>query len=240
MQKSNQIMLIMAGTFAGIGVLTMLIMTWFQWRMSSRLAGIAAAWPAAPGLTQGSTVSELAAGDSSRVQGGSVAQPELRLLPAIEQLKKRIHGLEQGARAGLASGEGARSSGGNGAPSDSDLEAGSVDLATMDGPARVAALLREARARLNADDTPAALACLDKVLALAPNHGEALVKKGAALERLHRLNEAIECYDRAIAADGAMTIAYLHKGGLCKRLERFKEALECYEEALRRHDGCSG
>ncbi len=74
------------------------------------------------------------------------------------------------------------------------------------------------------------------MLALDPNHTEALVKKGAALERLHKLNEAIECYDRAIAVDGSMTTAYLYKGGLYNRLERFKEALQCYEKALRTHD----
>jgi len=77
-------------------------------------------------------------------------------------------------------------------------------------------------------------------LALSPNHPEALVKKGTALERLKKLNEAFECYDRAIAADGSMTIAYLHKGGLCSRLERFKEALDCYEKALRTHNDWDG
>ena len=62
-----------------------------------------------------------------------------------------------------------------------------------------------------------------------------LVKKGAVLERMHRLNEAFECYDRAIALNDSLTIAYLHKGGLCNRLERFKEALDCYEKALSTH-----
>jgi tetratricopeptide (TPR) repeat protein len=66
-----------------------------------------------------------------------------------------------------------------------------------------------------------------------PNNTEALVKKGAALEKLRKLDEAIVCYDQAIAADSSMTIAYLQKGGLCNRLERFSEAMECYEQALR-------
>ena len=88
---------------------------------------------------------------------------------------------------------------------------------------------------LKQNDWPAALQCFDEVLALEPNHGEALVRKGAALEHMKKLSEAFECYDRAIAADESMTIAYLHKGGLCSRLERFKEALECYEKALRTH-----
>ena len=109
-----------------------------------------------------------------------------------------------------------------------------------DEHARIAELLSQAHSMLDVDNPEAALACFDEVLALEPDHSEALVKKGAALERLHKLNEAIECYDRAIAVDDTMTIAYLHKGGLCNRLERFKEALECYEKALRTHDQLGG
>jgi tetratricopeptide (TPR) repeat protein len=59
-----------------------------------------------------------------------------------------------------------------------------------------------------------------------------LLKKGAALEKLNKLNEAIECYDHAIAADSSVTIAYLYKGGVYNRMERFDEALNCYEQAL--------
>jgi tetratricopeptide (TPR) repeat protein len=70
-------------------------------------------------------------------------------------------------------------------------------------------------------------------LGLEPEHAEALVKKGGALEKLGRTDEAIACYDRAIAADETLTIAHLHKGGLFNRLARYDEALECYEQALR-------
>ena len=59
------------------------------------------------------------------------------------------------------------------------------------------------------------------------------MKKGAALERLRKLDEAIVCYDRAIAADASLTVAHLYKAGLLNRMERFNEALECYEKALR-------
>ena len=49
-QRSNKVMLIVAGTFAGIGFLTLLIMTWFQWRMSKGLAEISAALPVGTGV----------------------------------------------------------------------------------------------------------------------------------------------------------------------------------------------
>jgi tetratricopeptide (TPR) repeat protein len=114
---------------------------------------------------------------------------------------------------------------------------GVVDPEALGGDlqARIAARLEQGQSLLKQNDWEAAVHCFDEVLALAPSHSEALVKKGAALERLKKLNEAFECYDRAIAADESMTVAYLHKGGLCSRLERFKEALECYEKALRTH-----
>jgi len=71
------------------------------------------------------------------------------------------------------------------------------------------------------------------VLTLDPRNTEAFVKKGAALEKLKRLEDAVVCYDRAIAVDESMTLAYLYKGGVYNQLERFGEALQCYEKALR-------
>ena len=78
-----------------------------------------------------------------------------------------------------------------------------------------------------------ALECFEVALGLEPEHAEALVKKGGALEKLGRTDEAIACYDHAIAADETLTIAHLHKGGLFNRLARYDEALRCYEQALR-------
>ena len=207
------------------------------------LTRISAAWPAALGLGPGSAFPALDPGDSHLVSGRPVEQSNLRLLAAIQQLEKHIRGLGQGARAELKSFEGTSPSGGNGecaAPSNRDSGAKSAELAGTYEPARIAELLSQAHCMLDVDNPEAALVCFDKVLALEPDHSEALVKKGAALERLHKLNEAIECYDRAITVDATMTIAYLHKGGLCNRLERYKDALECYEKALRTHDQWGG
>ena len=85
---------------------------------------------------------------------------------------------------------------------------------------------------LKLDKTEDALRCLDEILVLDPGNADALVKKGAALERLQRINAAIECYDRAIAQDSSMVIAYLCKAGVFNRMERYSEALACYEQAL--------
>jgi tetratricopeptide (TPR) repeat protein len=217
-QRSNKVLLLVVGSFAALGFLTLLIIACLQWRASKGLAEISAALPTAMGLGTSSVVAAL----------GPAVQSNLRLLGAMEQLDQRIHKFERGI-----------SPGGNGDLA-RGLSCGSAatgsELSQADEHDRISLLLNQAQSLMNSDNPDAALACLDGVLSLDPNHTEALVKKGVALERLHKLNEALECYDRAIAVDGSMTLAYLHKGGLCNRLERFKEALECYEKALRTQD----
>ncbi len=228
LQRSNKAMLIVAGTFAAISLLAMLIITWFQWRTSNSLADISTALPLNRGLGPTAELAALGAGDWRLALGDRAEQSNSRLLDALEQLDKRIHEFKRTI-----------CSNANGEPAAAPDRA---SAATASGPspanerARISELLNQARSMMNLQNVEAAVACLDEVLALEPNHADALVQKGAALERLHKLNEAIECYDRAIAADGAMTIAHLHKGGLYNRLERFKEALQCYEKALRTHE----
>src|SRR5207247_9265364 len=72
----------------------------------------------------------------------------------------------------------------------------------------IALLLGKGQSLLHLDQTEEAIACFNEVLALDPQHTEALVKKGTALEKIKRLEDAIECYDRAIAVDDSMTLAY--------------------------------
>ena len=91
MQRSNKVMLIVAGTFAAMGFLTMLIMTFFQWRMSKGLAQISAALPTALGLGAGSAAAALALAN----------QPELRLFGAIEQPGTHMPALEQSSHPAL-------------------------------------------------------------------------------------------------------------------------------------------
>src|SRR5208282_2344667 len=59
MQQSNKLMRVVVGTFAAMGFLTLLMMSYFQWRMSKGLAEISAAVPAALGLGAGSAAGAL-------------------------------------------------------------------------------------------------------------------------------------------------------------------------------------
>jgi hypothetical protein len=237
MQSSNRVMLIVAGVFAAIGLLAMLLMAYFQWRTVNRLAEIAAMLPA-PGnhvLGPGPAFAALSRGDAQVVSIGPAEQPDQKLLGALERLEKRIHELEHTTHpplnetAAVNHDSKAASPQTNGDPAESN---GIGTEASADG-ARITLLLGRGQSLLNMDNAEEALGCFDEVLKLDGNNTEALVKKGTALERLRKMDEAIDCYDRAIAADRSMTIAYLYKGGLFNRMERFTEALECYEQALR-------
>jgi len=229
MQSSNRVLLVLAGTFASVGFVAMLLMTFFQWRTVNRLAQLPAAW----------TRKELMEGESPSVTVGPAEQSSLRLLNAVEQLEKRLLQIEHSTRTSLSQsasaggeGQGAVLPSTNGGaqepgPQGSPSPGGSPDSD------KVMLLLGKGQSMLNLDDVQAAISCFDEVLTIEPHNAEAWVRKGTALERLQQLDAAIECYDRAIQADQTLTIAYLHKGGLFNRLERFNEALECYEKALR-------
>jgi hypothetical protein len=85
MQRSNKIMLIAVGTFAAMGFLTMLILTYFQWRMSKGLAEISAALPTALGLGPVTAAAAIAPAEEAN----------LPLLGALEQLEKHTRELER-------------------------------------------------------------------------------------------------------------------------------------------------
>ena len=98
MQSTNKVILIVVGTFAAMSFLTMLIMTYFQWRMSKGLAEISVALPAALGLGTGSAAGALALAN----------QPELRLFGAMEASEDHPRELEPGSHPALGRREGTR------------------------------------------------------------------------------------------------------------------------------------
>jgi tetratricopeptide (TPR) repeat protein len=101
-----------------------------------------------------------------------------------------------------------------------------------DQAAWIAVLLNKARTLLAANKPLDAIACYDEILKLNRCEPDALVQRGAALERLNRFEEAIECYDRAIKYTDKITLAYLHKAAACNRAGRYQDAVECFEQAL--------
>ena len=239
MQSSNRVMLIVAGSFACVGFLVMLIGAYFQWRTAQSLTGLSGLMPAARALGASPSFPALGLGEGSVVSVGPAENSNARLLGAVEQLEKRIHELEHTAHIPLKEGnpnsETPASIPGQAMGHESNGASTYPQVEPSEGGARamVEVLLGKGIAMLNLDQPEAALECFDKVLAADPQNAEALVRKGIALERLQMLNEAVQCYDRAISINSSLTIAYLHKGGLFNRMERYDEALACYEQALR-------
>jgi tetratricopeptide (TPR) repeat protein len=227
-QSSNRTMLFVA-LFAALGLLALLFLAYFQWRLINRPAEAPASSPATPALASASPAAPLAARDAPEVSLGAVEQSSQRLLAALEQLEKRINQLEHTPDPPPPK-----------SPSRPQAAPAPPPAVIAPDDVRIAMFLGKGQSLLNLEQPEEALACFDHVLALDPNHAEALVKKGAALERLRMLDEAVACYDQAIAADRSMTMAYLYKGGLLNRTERFSEALECYEQALRTQEKGGG
>jgi tetratricopeptide (TPR) repeat protein len=228
MQSSNRNMLYVAGAFACIGCIAMLLMGYYQWRTVNRLAELSVGIPAgAMALGGVRQIAAIGPGSTHELTTPPPMHSNPQLLETIRRLEERVHELEHSSPLPLTNGSPSRE--GNGVTHVSD-EPGTPAVAEVKS---VSLLLGKGQSLLNLDKAEEALACFEEALALEPNNADALVKKGSALERLRKLNEAIECYDRAIEADQSMTIAYLYKGGLFNRMERFGEALECYEKALK-------
>ena len=215
-QKTQQLILILGGTFGAIGLVVLMFMAYLQWRVVSRLVELGSRRPADFPLDPGRI-------SPSLVAGAGVEQSNARLFSMVDHLEQRILELKQATRAPLGEtiSSPARESNGNGAPKTSN-----------DRDECIANLIEEGQLLLAANEPQKAMECFEVALGLHPKHAEALVKKGGALEKLGRLDEASACYDQAIETDGGLTIAYLHKGGLFNRLSRYDEALQCYERAL--------
>jgi tetratricopeptide (TPR) repeat protein len=240
MQSSNRALLTLAGTFAGVGFLAMLLSSIFQWRTVNKLAHMPHSFPT-PALGAPPGLKELGANDQV-VSVGPAEASSLRLLTAVERLDQRLNQLEHSTRPSLpqgSAGNGAQQVGSSSAENGVSLrpvaaaEPGSSDPAEGQQNQHVLSLLGKGQSMLSLDDPHGAISCFEEALQLDPQNAEAWVRKGTALERLQQLDQAIECYDRALQGDPSLTVAYLHKGGLFNRMERFSEALECYEKALR-------
>lgn len=227
MQGTNRLLLIMAGSFAVIGFIAMVLTAYLQWRAVNRLAEFTAsvAGVGRPALASPGGVDLQLAGSQTTRQANE------RLVGALNRLEERIHELEHHSQIPLPD-KSPVAEVEAGAPDEGQTRATAAN-GSENGPPHIALLLAKGQSLLSLDKSSEALACYDEILALEPDHREALVKKGMALEQLRRIDEALGCYDRAIATDASLTIAYLQKGGLYNRLERYDEALQCYEQALR-------
>jgi tetratricopeptide (TPR) repeat protein len=221
-QRSNRTVLWVAVGFGAIGLLAMLFMPLVQLRTINRIAEVA---------NQRSTTppnAGLLTADAEPLPGETVALSNQRLMTVIERMEKRIFELENTTVHPLPAAATVDVKTTNG----SHPTPVTATTATTDQAALITVLLGKGKFLVSTNKAREAVSCYDEILKLDPNHAEALVKKGAALERLKQDDAAIRCYDRAIEVNQKMTLAYLSKAGVCNRLGRYDEAMECYEQAL--------
>ena len=229
-QRTNRLMLALLGVFAVVGLAAALFTIYFQSRAVGRLADISTALSTTRGMGFPGA-GAISLGEHEVLSSGAVEQSNSRLVGLVKHLEKRIAELEHTTTTLPLKEPAQATNGHSNTPTHPEL---ALDPTAVEGekPSQIAKLLTHGQSLLSNDRAEEAIASFDEVLALDPNHAEALVKKGTALEKLRQPQEALEYYDRAIAVDGTLTIAYLHKGGLCSRLEKYGEAMECYERAL--------
>jgi tetratricopeptide (TPR) repeat protein len=250
LRDSNRTFLMVAGLFAGLSFLGIVLAAAILARAINRFSEVAMSIPTAQGLGRGPEPVAIGAGEL-RAAPAPFDQANARFGEAMARLEKRIKELEVSNQTGLIAGSPAPpGEGDRGVPANSPAGAGHAPevprVAHADGTppdensarsgesrSEASVLLGKGQALLNLGQVDAAIECFDKAIALEPTNADAFVKKGMAMERLQRMEEAIENYNCAIAVNSSLTLAYLYKGAVCNRLQRFREALECYEKALK-------
>jgi tetratricopeptide (TPR) repeat protein len=173
MQSSNKVMLIVAGSFAALGLAAMLFMAYFQWRTVNRLAEISLALAGPHALGPGHTMSALGMGDAHVLAGGSPEQSNARLLGAIDRLEQRIRELEHTSHP-LVNDAAAAIQDAN--PSAHPSNGGPKPDATGDSTpsseaALISFLLGKGQSLLNLDKAEEALECFEEILALRAETG---------------------------------------------------------------------
>jgi tetratricopeptide (TPR) repeat protein len=208
-ENANQLMLKVVGIISVLACVAVILSGWVQMRAVAKLTDISHQLEMLPGLAASTGVRQIGTGEV--VHPTPVVQTSTdNLSENIDRLQRRIDELEHTANGNITNGHKELPSAGS----------------------RVVSVIAKGQAHLIADQPEQALACFDEAITLDPRHTEAWLKKGAALEKLQRIDEAIAAYDKAIEVDQSTATAYLFKAGVFNRQKRYAEALQCYEKAL--------
>ncbi len=225
-RTANENLLLIGGGIVGLGLVALILTSFYQSRGMNRLAEVANGFQNDRALIAGTLSAGFDAPDRLMIGGGgSPGAGNQALLTTIGRLERRVQELEHTAHPVLTVDDATQSNG---------RESNQRNGASGHPPAdHLAVLMSKGHVLLSLGKADEALTCFDEAIAASPNLAEAHLKKGMALERLKRADDAIKSYDRALALNKALTQAYLSKGGIYNQQERYNEALECYEQALR-------
>ncbi len=102
---------------------------------------------------------------------------------------------------------------------------------------RSVALFRRASVLGDRRQYEAAIADLDQLVTLQPNHALAFNRRGHSKAELNRHDQAIADFDKAIAIDPGLARAYNGRGNAHRAKGEFDRALVDYAEAMQREPG---
>ena len=100
--------------------------------------------------------------------------------------------------------------------------------------ARIAEALTRAMAHVQAGQLPQAMAAYDEVLALVPDHPDALLNRGVILRRAGKRDEAVAAYLRAIAVAPDRSGVWINAANALADLNRLAEARAALDAGLAR------
>ncbi|PYJ08934.1 MAG: hypothetical protein DME25_00080 [Verrucomicrobia bacterium] len=229
MQSSNRLMVVVAGTVAGVGFIAMLLMAYFQWRLVNRLGITSAALPPTRlALGPGSLVGGPGAGETQLVTVGPVEQTNVRLFDVVERLEKRIQELEHTSHPPLSNG-----------PSNSNGPSIKNEAATVPpaaNPERSADFSPQqadgqtSPSSANSDSTVAILE--EEAPTTEAGRITVLLAKGQSLLNLDKAEDSLACFDEVLAIQANNADALVKKGTALERLRKLDEAIECYDRAI--------
>lgn len=85
---------------------------------------------------------------------------------------------------------------------------------------------------LRVNDFEKALTCINRVLAIEPESGSALIDRGLALEGLGRLEESLDCFDKLCEDERNTVLVATKKALILHKLGRMSEAIVNVDHAL--------
>jgi len=257
-QNSNHSMLMLAGMFATVALVAMLVMAVFQWRTVNRLAEISATASAGGfAFSSGRPVAALGPGESHSVtiapaeQTRSGEGSSVGLLNAVERLEKRVNELEHTAQPPLQDGK--AEAGPVASDTGTDVESHETKTETAStastGTTPVPELGKNEGLENGADDETSRgnLSAngpgktdsehATHVPAEPPASTEAgritgLLGKGQSLLNVDKAEEALACFDEVLMLDARNAEALVKKGTALERLRKLDEAIECYDRAI--------
>lgn len=146
-----------------------------------------------------------------------------KLLTAMKMLEHRLEQLESPGSVTV-------NAGGPNVPT--LLENGGIEPAQSSS---MSLLLAKGQVLLDTERLQEAVACFQEAITVDPNHAEAHLKKGIALERMGRMEQALAAYEEALRLNPKRTVANVYKARVLAALHRYDEAISTYDNALGRN-----